>query len=303
MNRPTRIAHTVSVVLMGVGVLVATADGFAQSYAGLHKWATEQGLKGWKADTFPLLVDLFILVGEIGLFALALEGHRLTRKGLSWLDMALPFGLAVAGWGVSLAFNVGAVHGWEQQVTAAVAPIASMLGLLVLLRTVHRLIARTPQAPAEVPARPVDAPQMNGATVTATVDEPPVPATQVPEPVTVPALTEPVPASVPDASPSAVPDASSSDGSDASGEHVPARRVPRTRHGGDPAEVRAVSVFAADIAAGQVPSIRRIKATLRCGQTKASQVRAYLASLDSAPHLATATHTPVTGPADKEVLS
>jgi hypothetical protein len=48
----------------------------------------------------------------------------------------------------------------------------------------------------------------------------------------------------------------------------------------DPARVRAVQVFAADLAAGQVPSIRSIKAALRCGQTKASQVRTYLAALD-----------------------
>ena len=142
MNRTTKIAHLTSVALMGLFVLVVTADGFAQSYAGLHKWALEQGLKSWKADSFPLLVDLFILIGELGLFALALEGHRLTRQALAWADMALPFGLASAGWGVSLAFNIGAVHGWTQQVTAAVAPVASMMGLLVLLRTVHRLIGR-----------------------------------------------------------------------------------------------------------------------------------------------------------------
>ncbi|WP_433464347.1 DUF2637 domain-containing protein [Spirillospora sp. CA-128828] len=175
MNRTTRIAHLTSVAVMGLFVLVVTADGFAQSYAGLHKWAMERGLKDWKADSFPLLVDLFILIGELGLFALALEGYRLTRRGLAWLDLALPFGLAAAGWGVSLAFNVGAVHGWREQVTAAVAPVASMLGLLVLLRTVHRLITRTPQGPAEVPARLVDRPRMNGATVTATVGEAPVP--------------------------------------------------------------------------------------------------------------------------------
>ena len=242
MNRPTRIAHSISVGLMGLGVLVATADGFAQSYAGLHKWALAQGLKGWKADTFPLLVDLFILVGEIGLFALALEGHRLTRKGLSWLDMALPFGLAAAGWGVSLAFNVGAVHGWERQVTAAVAPVASMLGLLVLLRTVHRLITRTPQVPGEAPARLVDAPEMTGATVTAEVDEPTVPAAQVPVPVNGSGVLAPV--------------------SDP-----------------DDLQMRAAREFADDITAGRVPGIRAIRQQLKVGQPNAQKVRAYLATL------------------------
>lgn len=160
MTRTTLIAHRVSIVLMAVLVLVATGDGFAQSYAGLHRWALEHGLKGWKADSFPLLVDLFIAVGELGLFALALEGHRLTRRGLSWVDIALPFSLAAGGWGVSLAFNVGAVRDeFADQVTAAVAPVASMLGLLVMLRTVHRLVSRnenrdTDHVP-EVTAEPI----------------------------------------------------------------------------------------------------------------------------------------------------
>lgn len=253
MNRTTRIAHSISVALMGVGVLVATADGFAQSYAGLHRWAVEQGLDGWKADSFPLLVDLFILIGELGLFTLALEGHRLTRKGLSWVDAALPFGLAASGWGVSLAFNVGAVDGAEQQVTAAVAPVASMLGLLVLLRTVHRLITRTQVGAAEVRAEVQgevrDEPRVNGATVTAEAVEPtvsderaPVPAAQVPAPANGTAV-------------------------------LAAVSEPTELH------LRAAREFADDITSGRVPGIRAIRQQLRIGQPKAQQVRAYLSTL------------------------
>lgn len=242
MNRPTRIAHMTSVVLMGLGVLVATADGFAQSYSGLYHWAEEQGLKSWKADTFPLLVDLFVLVGELGLFALALEGHRLTRRGLAWVDMALPFGLAAAGWGVSLAFNVGAVHGHKEQMTAAVAPVASMLGLLVLLRTVHRLITRTPQGAGQAPARAVDEPPVSAATVTATVDSPPVSDRRVP---------------------------------------IPANGTPVLGPVSDPSELqlRAAREFADDVTAGRVPGIRAIRQQLKIGQPKAQQVRTYLAEL------------------------
>ncbi|WP_433138751.1 DUF2637 domain-containing protein [Actinomadura nitritigenes] len=147
MSRPTFLAHRATIVLMAIGVLVATGDGFAQSYAGLYRWAIEHHLIEWKAESFPLLVDLFVAVGELGLFALALEGHRLRRSGLSWLDAALPFGIATAGWGVSLVFNVGAVgHDFADQATAAVPPVASMLGLLVLLRTLHRLVVRQPES-------------------------------------------------------------------------------------------------------------------------------------------------------------
>jgi hypothetical protein len=159
---PRGVAHLASVALMAAAVLVATGDGFAQSYSGLLRWATEHHVTGWKADSFPLLVDLFILVGELGLFALALEGHRLTARLLSWADLALPGGIAAAGWLVSLAFNVGSVgHLLSDRLTAAVPPVASMLGLLVLLRTLHRLVGRAvpaqlePVEVAEVVAAPV----------------------------------------------------------------------------------------------------------------------------------------------------
>lgn len=182
MTRTTFITHRISVVLMGVAVLIATGDGFAQSYAGLRRWAIEHHLSAWKADSFPLLVDLFIAVGELGLFALALEGHRLTRRGLAWADLALPFGIAAAGWGVSLAFNIGSVgHRVADQLTAAVPPVASMLGLLVLLRTLHRLVSGAlvavghNAAEMELPAADEDEPPADApADLRPKVAEPPV---------------------------------------------------------------------------------------------------------------------------------
>ncbi len=145
MNKFAQIAHRVALGFMAVAVVGVTLDGFAQSWAGLYGWAIEHGLNEWKALSFPLLVDAFILIGELGLFVLALEGHRVTKdKKLSWVDLAVPGGVAVVGWSVSLAFNVGHVDGdLSDQVTAAVPPVASMVGLFVLLRTLHRLIGRT----------------------------------------------------------------------------------------------------------------------------------------------------------------
>lgn len=49
----------------------------------------------------------------------------------------------------------------------------------------------------------------------------------------------------------------------------------------DPAQVRAATVFADEIAKGDTPSIRAIKAVLRCGQDKAQDVQAYLSVLAS----------------------
>ncbi|MGP4028854.1 DUF2637 domain-containing protein [Actinomadura sp. 3N407] len=130
---------------MAAAVLTATAGGFAQSYAGLYHWALEHGLRGWKAESFPLLVDLFIIVGELGLFLLAIDAFVLHRRALlSWLDFFLPLTIALAGWTASLVFNVGHVghKTFSYQATAAVPPIVSMLGLFVLLRTLHRYVAQ-----------------------------------------------------------------------------------------------------------------------------------------------------------------
>jgi hypothetical protein len=47
----------------------------------------------------------------------------------------------------------------------------------------------------------------------------------------------------------------------------------------DPLRVQAAEMFAADVAAGVVPSIRAIRSRLHMGQSRAQQVRAYLAAL------------------------
>lgn len=157
------IARYVAVTLMGVAVLVATGDGFAQSYAGLYGWAIEHGLSGWKADSFPLLVDLFVGVGEMGLFLIAIDGHRLRRSLMSWLDLLVPLLVAASGWCASLVFNVGHTrHVFSYQATAAVPPLASMIGLLVLLRTLHRYVAQVDEQVRETAAEVVDETPVTG---------------------------------------------------------------------------------------------------------------------------------------------
>lgn len=149
----TRNAVRVATVLLMIGIVaVATADGFAQSYSGLYEWALHHKLKGWKAESFPLLVDLFILVGELGLFLLALDGYRVRKSFLAWTDILFPAAVASAGWGVSLWFNVNHFPdaSTEDKVTAGVPPVAAMVGLFIMLRTVHRYMAQL-ETPNETP--------------------------------------------------------------------------------------------------------------------------------------------------------
>lgn len=144
-NRAQVITRWGAIAFMAAAVLTATAGGFAQSYAGLYHWALEHGLRGWKAESFPLLVDLFIIVGELGLFLLAIDAFVIKRRAImSWLDFCLPLTIALAGWTASLIFNVGHVGNktFSYQATAAVPPIVSMLGLFVLLRTLHRYVSQ-----------------------------------------------------------------------------------------------------------------------------------------------------------------
>lgn len=130
--------------IMSVAVIAATLDGFAQSYAGLYDWGLQHGLRGWKAESFPLLVDVFILVGEIGLFLLALDSHKLRKSFLSWIDVLIPFATAATGWGVSLWFNVERIKTDDisTKVTYGIPPVTAMVGLLILLRTVHRYMTK-----------------------------------------------------------------------------------------------------------------------------------------------------------------
>jgi hypothetical protein len=270
MNRTTRIAHLASVALMAVGVLAATGVGFAQSWAGLYGWGTEHGLNDWKAMSFPAMVDVFIGVGELGLFALTLEGHRLRKTALSWADLLLPGAIATTGWGVSLAFNVGHVdHELSDQLTAAVPPVASMLGLLVLLRTLHRLVMRAPVAtasPDAVLATPGDG-------VTTAVATPvwwPLPdlgsAGEATDGYALWDEIGPSRETLPPALPEAPDDESEADGfSSIEPDLVSVIATARDR-------------FAEVLATGGLPSVRQLRRELRIGHPKAKRVYIVLAA-------------------------
>jgi hypothetical protein len=65
---------------------------------------------------------------------------------------------------------------------------------------------------------------------------------------------------------------------------VPAAVVRETSDGADDGLLlgRAAEAFAGEMAAGQVPSVRAIRARLDVGQSRAQRVRAYLAVITSA---------------------
>ena len=58
-----------------------------------------------------------------------------------------------------------------------------------------------------------------------------------------------------------------------------AEHIPGAVSEEDPLRVQAAEAFAADVAAGHLPSIRAIRSRLHVGQPRAQQIRAYLAAL------------------------
>lgn len=270
MNRTTRIAHLASVALMAAGVLAATGVGFAQSWAGLYGWGTDHGLNDWKAMSFPAMVDVFIGVGELGLFALTLEGHRLRKTALSWADLVLPGAIATTGWGVSLAFNVGHVdHELSDQLTAAVPPVASMLGLLVLLRTLHRLVTRAPVATPDL--APVTRDEMRDEMTPSWWPLPDLgSAGEAPDGYALWEEIEPSRETLPPALPEAADDKPETGTTVQKIEQIDP----------DLAEVVATARdrFAEVLATGRLPSVRQLRRELRIGHPKAKRVYIVLAS-------------------------
>lgn len=65
-------------------------------------------------------------------------------------------------------------------------------------------------------------------------------------------------------------------------EEPQATGVPELIPGDEPVYLEAASRFLGDVVSGSVPGVRRIKAELNCGQDRAQEVRAYLATLANA---------------------
>ncbi|HEX6518827.1 MAG TPA: hypothetical protein VF070_02275 [Streptosporangiaceae bacterium] len=59
---------------------------------------------------------------------------------------------------------------------------------------------------------------------------------------------------------------------------VPADGTPETGHDADPLHEQATELFAGQLAADRVPSVRAIRAQLHVGQARAQRLRDYLAA-------------------------
>jgi hypothetical protein len=136
VNRPSVSVRVVAAcyATMASVTVIATGVGFWLSYAGLHSFAVRAGLRGPEAWAWPASVDLFILVGELGITISSLRDSR--HDWRAWVY----FGM---GAGPSVAFNVlhVTVHAldWARYAVAATPPLAAVLALAALMQQVISL--------------------------------------------------------------------------------------------------------------------------------------------------------------------
>jgi Protein of unknown function (DUF2637) len=121
--------------IISIVVALATVVSFVESYRALYIWATHHEVIGISAAIWPLMIDSFILVGELTLFVGMVD---------RWNSRAriFPWAVTLAGLAVSVAGNVGHVqtHDFWTRATAAVAPIAAAASLTVGMGVLKRVV-------------------------------------------------------------------------------------------------------------------------------------------------------------------
>jgi hypothetical protein len=112
----------------GVAIVTwaASAAALAMSYRGLYDFATQRAqMPGWVAVGFPLLLDSFLVVGELRLYSAVRRHEQVYVKVWAWA-------LTAAGLFASLAGNiahVGPAAPWAAKLAAAAAPLAAAASL------------------------------------------------------------------------------------------------------------------------------------------------------------------------------
>jgi hypothetical protein len=129
-----RSRATALYLLAGLTILAAVG-AFTESANGVYHWGLDRGMPQWRAVMLPMFVDVFIAVGEIGLFVLAFYTIKKRAKIWPWLTLLL--GLAA-----SVAANMGDVWqtDWATRITWAVPPVAAAAALMVGLSVLKRII-------------------------------------------------------------------------------------------------------------------------------------------------------------------
>lgn len=129
-------ARWFALLLISITVVATTAVAFVESYNDLYGWFLDHGFsKGW-ARLAPLQIDTFVIIGELALFIGIVDHWKGHHRLWAWT-------IVMGGLGVSVAGNVGHVSPdkpWTFQATAAIPPVASMLGMTIGFQVLKRVM-------------------------------------------------------------------------------------------------------------------------------------------------------------------
>src|ERR1019366_2445187 len=145
--------------LTAIAVLVTTASlvSLAESYRGLYEWAARHGVTGIWVVIWPLMVDVFIAIGELALLVGLTDQWPARSRAGAWA-------VTLCGLAVSVSGNVGHVasHSPADRGTAVVPPLAAAFSLAVGMGVLKRVVQA--RAPVTAPPGPQAAPQQLPAT-------------------------------------------------------------------------------------------------------------------------------------------
>jgi Protein of unknown function (DUF2637) len=138
-----RWPRSIALRLLTLVILAASLASFAQSYRGLYLWATHHGVTGFWAATWPLMVDTFIVAGEVALFIALVDNWERRWRVVAWA-------VAAAGVAISVTGNAGHAPASDflTRATFAVPPLAAagtlFVGLLILKAAIAAMTAASP---------------------------------------------------------------------------------------------------------------------------------------------------------------
>lgn len=139
---------------LGGLVNLAMVVSFTESYHGLYLWATGHKVTGLFGYAWPLMVDAFLLSGEIVLLTSAIGAWPRKTRLLGWT-------MSLGGLTASVLANagqVGAHASISDHVTAAVPPVAAMASMVAAISIIKQTVS-VASVPDDVPAVVVAPPQ------------------------------------------------------------------------------------------------------------------------------------------------
>jgi hypothetical protein len=144
-------------ILMAAGITLATVASIVVSWRDLYEWGINHRYGGY-AVAVPLMVDTFIVIGEMSLFILVSLGFTWKEHKRIYLGSAFSFGFGLT---LSVYGNVGHLVTADATTRGgfALPPVGAALGLAIGLGVLKLIAAEYDDPDADLlPAAPVAAP-------------------------------------------------------------------------------------------------------------------------------------------------